>query len=76
MGPSELPPDRQNLAERLKKMGLHGVAASLGGMADLAPVVELVGLEETDRRKRSYERRLRHARIGAFKSMADYDWRS
>jgi DNA replication protein DnaC len=75
MRSSELPPDREALADRLKKIGLHGIAASLGGMADLAPVVDLVGLEETDRRKRSYERRLRHARIGAFKSMADYDWR-
>lgn len=75
MRTSEIPLERDALAERLKKMGLHGVAASLAGMADLAPIADLVALEETDRSKRSYERRLRHARIGTFKSITDYDWR-
>jgi DNA replication protein DnaC len=75
MRSSELPSDREQLLERLKRLGLHGIASSLDGMAELGPVAALLGLEEADRRRRSYERRLRHARIGAFKGMADFDWK-
>ena len=66
MRSSDLPTDREQLLERLKRLGLHGIASSLDGMAELGPVAALLGLEEADRRRRSYERRLRHARIGAF----------
>ena len=67
--------DRASIAERLTKLGLHGMAASLGGLSELGSVAGLLDLEEAERRKRSYDRRLRHARIGGFKSMADYDWK-
>lgn len=75
MRSSEPTPDRGQLLQRLRKLGLHGIAASLDGVAELAPVASLLGIEEADRCRRSYERRLRHARIGAFKSIADFDWR-
>jgi len=75
MRSSDLPSDREQLLERLKRLGLHGIASSLDGMAELGPVAALLGLEEADRRRRSYERRLRHARIGAFKGIADFDWK-
>lgn len=34
----------------------------------------LVTIEEKERKRRSLERRLRAARIGSFKAMADFDW--
>jgi DNA replication protein DnaC len=45
--------------------------------ARLTPVQileEIVRLEEVEKTKRSVVSRLRHARIGRFKTMADFDW--
>jgi len=42
--------------------------------ARLAWVTELLGWEETERDQRSLERRLRSARIGKFKHLADFEW--
>ena len=66
--------DRAALSERLRKLGLHGAATSLGGLDDLGSLHQLLEVEEADRKRRSYERRLRFARIGPFKSMSDFDW--
>jgi DNA replication protein DnaC len=66
--------DLDALRDRVQRLGFFGLLASWNDIA-LAPwLPELVTLEERERKRRSLERRLRAARIGAFKSMADFDW--
>jgi DNA replication protein DnaC len=58
-------------------LGLHGLLARWD---ELTPeehevVMRLLAWEEAERQRRSLERRLRNARVGRFKSIADYDWK-
>nr|WP_263398598.1 ATP-binding protein [Pseudomonas alloputida] len=43
-------------------------------LADAAWVEPLLAWEETERGRRSQERRLRSAQLGRFKPLADFDW--
>jgi len=67
----------------LKRLGLHRVAHDLDDLVARAtrtrwsPVQlleALVTAELDDRARRSVERRLRRARLGRFKSIADWEW--
>ncbi len=63
-----------NLRERAAALGLHGLLArwhAVEGEPWLAPLIES---EETERCRRSLERRIAHAALGAFKPFADFDW--
>jgi DNA replication protein DnaC len=62
------------LRERLRRLGLYGLLASCDEICDKPWINELLGLEEAERQRRSLDRRLRAARIGTFKSVADFDW--
>jgi DNA replication protein DnaC len=66
--------DPAGIVDRLRRLGLNGFAAGLDVTADLAALLRLVDLEEADRKRRSFERRARHAKIGAFKPLSAYDW--
>lgn len=59
---------------RLHRLGLFGVLASWNELAEKPWLEELLRIEEDERRRRSLARRLRNARIGAFKPIADFDW--
>lgn len=75
MRPNEgLPPEPSLVRERLRRLGLHGLLARWTEIADKPWLVELLAIEEDERQRRSLDRRLRNARIGAFKPMADFDW--
>ena len=63
------------LKARLKALGLFGLIACFDQIADKPWLREVLAVEERERQKRGLERRLRHARIGAFKPMVDFDWR-
>ena len=62
-------------AQALRLMGLlaHWDAVQ-GDTARLAWTGELLGWEESERARRSLERRLSSAHIGRFKPLADFDW--
>ena len=62
------------LRVRLRQLGLYGLLARADDIASKPWVAELLNIEEEERQRRSLDRRLRHARIGAFKSIADFDW--
>jgi DNA replication protein DnaC len=71
------------LREALRTLGLHGTAEGLDDFLARAiqhrwgpqPCLEaLVRQELALRERRSLERRLRHARLGRFKPVADFDW--
>jgi DNA replication protein DnaC len=63
------------LRERCRRLGLYGLLAHGGEMLQADWLPALLDLEETERTRRSLERRIANARIGAFKPMADFDWR-
>lgn len=67
-------PDSQSLKDRIQRLGLFGLLASWSEIAHEPWLPRLVALEEQERKKRSLERRLKNARIGAFKPLADFDW--
>ncbi|MCP3460354.1 IS21-like element helper ATPase IstB [Bradyrhizobium sp. CCGUVB23] len=62
------------LLNRAKALRLNGLVEhwdEIAGAPWLAPMLQW---EEEERARRSLQRRLRDARIGHFKPMADYDW--
>lgn len=60
--------------DRARALGLHGLDAQWDQLGSAPWVADLLGFEETERKRRSLERRVKAARIGRFKSMADFDW--
>ncbi len=62
------------LMNRARALGLHGLLAHWGEVAERDWLVELIAWEEEERRARSLKRRLADARLGQFKPLADFDW--
>ena len=60
--------------QRAAALQLHGVLAHWSECADQPWLNPLLDWEETERARRSLERRLRCAHIGRFKPLADFDW--
>ncbi len=72
MPPSDRP---EALRERVRRLGLFGVLARWPEAEGADWLPRLLDWEEAERQRRSLERRLKSARLGAFKAMADFDWR-
>jgi DNA replication protein DnaC len=75
------PPEGMNVAQlkkRAKALRLMGLLAHWealqGDTARLGWTADLLQWEESERSRRSLERRLRSAHIGRFKPLADFDW--
>jgi DNA replication protein DnaC len=62
------------LRERAKALGLHGLAAQIEEFEGDTAIARLLDVEEAERSRRSLERRVKNARIGRFKPIADFDW--
>ena len=62
------------LIPRLKSLGLFGLTACIDQIADKPWLQEVLAIEESERRRRSLERRLKNARVATFKPMVDFDW--
>ena len=62
------------LRQRLRTLGFHGLVAAWEEYGQEPWLPGLVQCEETERRRRSLERRQANAHIGRFKPMADFDW--
>jgi DNA replication protein DnaC len=71
---NDLAPQHDPLLQRIRALGLFGLAFRWNEVRDLPWIPTLLEFEESDRQRRSLERRLRNARIGAFKPIADFDW--
>lgn len=67
-------PDREDVRSRAAKLGLHGLVAHWGEYGDAEWLPALIEREEAERRQRGLERRIKKARIGRFKFLADFDW--
>lgn len=64
----------EQLRKRAAALHLNGVVAHWSEVTTADWVSQLVEWEEAERTRRSLERRLRDARIGRFKPLADFDW--
>jgi len=62
------------MRERAQRLGLYGLLTRLDELQDEPWIETLLALEEEERGRRSLERRLRNARLGRFRPMADFDW--
>ena len=69
----------QRLREQAGELRLHGLLSRwsevMGNPEQARWVAQLLGWEAAERHRRSLERRLRDARIGPFKPLADFDWK-
>lgn len=63
-----------DLLERVKNIGLNGLAAQWSEYESAPWIAGLVDLEEAEKQRRSLERRVKNAKIGRFRPMADFDW--
>lgn len=62
------------LKTKAKRLGFHGLAANWEEYANQAWLPKLLEDEEVQRGQRSLERRIREAKTGEFKPMAQFDW--
>jgi DNA replication protein DnaC len=68
------PLNLDDLRERLQRLGLYGLLANAETVINEPWLPQLLDIEETERTRRSFKRRLDDARIGVFKPVADFDW--
>lgn len=62
------------LQERALALKLHGLLTHWDQVAEQPWLPDLLEWEECERARRGLERRLRRARLGSFKPLADFDW--
>lgn len=67
-------PTDTELPQALRRRGLHGLLARGEEVRHLEWLPRLVDYEQAERQRRSLARRLRFARLGAFKPLCDFDW--
>jgi DNA replication protein DnaC len=60
--------------QRAERLHLHGLLAHWIEARDAGWAATLIEWEDQERARRSLERRLKDARIGRFKPLADFDW--
>lgn len=68
-------PTDKDLRERAHRLGLHGLLANWDEIMSADWLAPLLAYEEAERTRRSLERRIKHARLGRFKLLADFDWK-
>jgi len=70
------PTARAALQQQVSALKLHGLLAHWDELSDeaLALVTQWIDWETRERAQRGLQRRLRAARIGRFKPLADFDW--
>ena len=64
----------EQLRAQAQKLKLYGVLANWDRYAQEPWLEGLLGDEERERQQRSLERRIRNAKLGSFKPLADFDW--
>lgn len=66
--------NNDRLIARAKALKLHGMVSHWDEVAETGWVESLIQWEEEERARRGLERRLKGARLGRFKPLADFDW--
>lgn len=68
------PENSPELRARARQLGLWGLLAQWDEIHQEPWLPSLIEAEETERQRRSLERRLRTAKLGRFKPVCDFDW--
>jgi DNA replication protein DnaC len=68
------PTDNDSTRAAVRRLGLYGLLAHWDEVRTLDWVAALIDYEQGERQRRSLERRLRFAKLGAFKPLCDFDW--
>lgn len=63
-----------DLEQQARNLKLHGLLAHWQEIQHQPWLAQMLAWEEQERTRRGLERRLRRARLGAFKPIADFDW--
>lgn len=61
--------------QRAQALGLYGLLANWDEVCDATWLPSVLKYEETERTRRSLERRIKGAKLGRFKPLVDYDWK-
>src|SRR5208283_4517602 len=72
--PPNEPLNLESLRERLLRLGLHGLLANLETVIHEPWLPQLLQIEEAERARRSFRRRLKAARLQKYNPIADFDW--
>jgi DNA replication protein DnaC len=67
-------PDDDQLRAALRRLGLFGLLARWEEVRHLEWLPRVIEYEQSERQRRSLERRLHFARLGSFKPLCDFDW--
>jgi DNA replication protein DnaC len=67
-------PSLEQLRQRLRRQNLYGLLAHIEEIATEPWLLRVLEIEESERTRRSFKRRIDNARLGAFKPMADFDY--
>lgn len=62
------------LQQRARLLGFRAITVNWEDYANQPWLEPLIAAEEVERSKRSLERRIKEAKLGCFKLMADFDW--
>lgn len=62
------------LIAKAKRLGFHGMVAHWEDYSTQPWLQDLLVLEEEEKRLRSFARRIRDAKIGQFRPLAEFDW--
>ena len=68
------PPADEERCAALRRLGLFGLLARWEEVRHLDWVQSVIDYEQSERQRRSLQRRLRSARLGSFKPLCDFDW--
>ena len=63
------------LRRRAASLGMHGLLAHWTTYANEPWLTRILDIEESERKRRNYERRLRDAQLSAVKPLAEFDWK-
>jgi len=72
--PPNEPLNLENVRERLRRLGLHGLLATVETIIHETWLAQLLTIEEAERSRRSLRRRLKATRLQKYNLMADFDW--
>jgi DNA replication protein DnaC len=64
-----------DLKQRARKLGIRALVTHWDHFAGQPWIKQLLDKEDEERQRRSFERRIREARIGEFKPLGDFDWK-
>lgn len=65
---------KSDIENQLRSLGLLGLATRLEELGDAPWLETVIHIEREERALRGLDRRVKNARLGRFKPLADYDW--